>query len=142
MDFSRRVVGTAPEPSDTRQSMGASGQIRRASASASAAGLFAVAAPSWNLRAPQDHVMMDCQVLLPFAKARTVPLLPWASQLVNYEQIPLLQPSLAAAACMQGQAGSQQGCAQGQAGEQTWYAGEQKGHKGARLSGPHLKSSR
>lgn len=46
MDFSRRCTGTTPEPSDTMASMDASGHSSRASASASAAGLFAVAAPS------------------------------------------------------------------------------------------------
>ena len=46
MDFSRRCSGTAPEPRDMRQLIGTSGQSSRASVSASAAGLFADAAPS------------------------------------------------------------------------------------------------
>lgn len=46
IDFSRTADGTFPHPSETKHSIGVSGQSNRASASAIAEGLLAVAAPS------------------------------------------------------------------------------------------------
>lgn len=49
MDFSRGAGGTVPLPRETRHSRGVSGHSSLASCTAMAAGLLAVAAPSWNL---------------------------------------------------------------------------------------------
>ena len=49
MLFSLLVMGTLPDPRDTRQSTGVLGHRRRASCRASPVGLLAVDAPSWNL---------------------------------------------------------------------------------------------
>ena len=43
-------MGTLPDPRDTKQSTGVWGHRRRASCRASPEGLFAVEAPSWNLK--------------------------------------------------------------------------------------------